>query len=213
MSIASHIARPAVTDRNPTGRASSAILRGVAVVLLLLLAMACATVFLLALGLLPPSAVVAAFAPAGDLLHSVATLDFVDRAIAGAAAAAVGVAALALMVRAPRNVPHAATKHILHADEKGLVVIGSESVETVAEQAAVRAPGVLDARVRVKGRPSGPVRLRVRVEVLPGTDVKRVGPRVQDAVRSSVEDLVGLTVRDANVEVHVMDPDDLAEVM
>jgi len=73
--------------------------------------------------------------------------------------------------------------------------------------------GVLDAHVKVRGPASGPVRLHVRVDVLPGADVKRIGSRVQGLVRSNVEELVGLAVRDANVVVHVMDPDDLRGVL
>jgi len=213
MRMTSRFERPEVGLRYPSGRVATLISQAATVVLLLVLAVASATVFLLALGLLPASAVVAAFAPVGELLGKVGTLELVDRALVGAAAALLGVAALALVVRTPREVSQVASKHVLQADEKGLVVIGSASVETIAVQTAIRSPGVLDARVTVRGRPSGPVRLQIRIDVLPGTDVKRLGPRVQDAVRRSVEDLVGLTVRDANIEVRVMDPDELVGAM
>jgi hypothetical protein len=209
MRMTSRFERTEVAQRNPSGRVASLVSQATTVVLLLGLAVAAATVFLLALGLLPASAVVAAFAPVGELLGKVGTLEMVDRALVGAAAGLLGVAALALAVRTPRDVPLVASKHVLQADEKGLVVIGSASVETIAVQTAVLSPGVLDAQVTVRGRPSGPVRLQIRIDVLPGTDVKRLGPRVQDAVRRSVEDLVGLSVRDANIEVRVMDPDEL----
>jgi len=213
MSISSRIARPTVADRESLGHPSALIVRAIFILLLLLVAIAAATVFLLALGLLPASSVVAVFAPLGDVLGAIAGSTFSDRALAAGAAAVVGVAALVLMARAPRELPQAPAKHILQADEKGLVVIAARSVETVAVQTVLRQPGVVDARVRVKGRPSGPVRLRIEVDVLPGADVKRLGSRIQDAGRTCVEDLVGLTVRDANVEVRVLDPEDLAEVM
>ena len=42
----------------------------------------------------------------------------------------------------------------------------SASVETVAVQTALQSAGVLNARVRVRGRPSGPVRLQIHLDVL-----------------------------------------------
>lgn len=214
MSVSSRIADAPTGAEAPTiGRAAIVLYRLGSSVLLLALAAVAAAVFLVALDLLAVSAVIGVFAPVGNLLGLVTSAGVMDRALVAGAAAVVSVAALALLVRAPRTVARNAAYHILQSDEKGLVVVGSESVETVAVQTAVMTAGVLNARVKVRGRASGPVRLNVRVEVLPGADVKRIGPRVQESVCSNVEELVGLTVRDANVEVHVMDPDDIRGLM
>lgn len=213
MRMTSRLIKPQVAELRSPGRAAAVASRAIAGVALLVCAMASAMLFLLALGLLPPSAILAAAARGGEALSRVGSLAFVDRAVVAAAAAVLSVVALSLLARGPRLLRRSAGIHVLQADEKGLVVIGSASVETVAAQTALQSPGVLNARVSVSGRPSGPVGLQIHLDVLPGTDVKRLGPRIQDEVRRSVEDLVGLTVRDANVEVHVMDLDDLAGVM
>ena len=213
MSMTSSMIKPVVAERRPPGPAAAIASRALAGVALLVLALVSAIAFLVALGLIPPPAVLAAVARVGEAVSRVGTLDLLDRALIAAAAAILGVAALSFLARRSRLVEQSAGIHVLQADEKGLVVIGSASVESVATQTALRAAGVLDARVSVRGRPTGPVRLRIDVDVLPGGEVKRLGPRVQDAVRQSMEDLVGLTVRDVNVEVHVMDLDDLTGVM
>jgi len=213
MSMTSRLIKPEVAKQQPPDRAAAMVSRAMAGVALLVLAVVSAMAFLLALGLIPSPAVLAAVARVGEVLGGIGTLAFLDRALIAAAGAILGVAALSLMARRPRLLQQGAGIHVLQADEKGLVVIGSASVETVAAQTALQSAGVLNARVKVRGRPSGPVRLQIHLDVLPGTEVKHLGPRVQDAVRRSVEDLVGLKVRDANVEVHVMDLDDLAGVM
>lgn len=214
MSVSSRIGTaPFETEATPRKGLATVLYRIGAGILLLIVAVAAATVFLVTLDLVPVATVTAVFQPIGDVLGTIPTADLLDRALVAGVAAVVGVAALALLARSPAGVTQAAGRHVLQADEQGLVVIGSESVETIAVQAAVMTPGVLEATVKARGRPTGPVRLRVLVEVLPGADVKRIGAKVQQAVRSSVEDLVGLAVRDANVEVHVMDPEDFAGVL
>jgi hypothetical protein len=205
--------KPVVAEGRPPGRAAAMVSRALAGVALLVLAVASAIAFLVALGLIPPPAILAAAAQVGEAVSKVGMLDLLDRALIAAAAAVLGVAALSFLARRSPLVQRSAGIHVLQADENGLVVIGSASVESVATQTALQAAGVLNARVSVRGRPTGPVRLRIDVDVLPGGEVKRLGPRVQDAVRQSMEDLVGLTVRDVNVEVHVMDLDDLTGVM
>lgn len=211
--MSSRLIKPEAAVQQPPGRASAMVSRVLAGVALLVVAMLSAMTFLLALGLLPPSAISAAVARAGEALGGIETLALLDRALIAAAAAVLSIAALSLLVRKTRSGQTEAGIHLLQADEKGLVVIGSASVETVATLTALQAAGVLNARVKVRGRLSGPVRLRIHLDVLPGTEVKLLGPRVQEAVRRSVEDLVGLTVRDANVQVHVMDLDELVGVM
>ncbi|MFW5739987.1 MAG: alkaline shock response membrane anchor protein AmaP [Myxococcota bacterium] len=213
MSVSSRIGETTTTPKPGTGRAAAVLLRIGTGVLLVLLAAVAAAVFLVALDLVPAATVTGIFTPLGDLLSRVTTADVLDRAIVAGAAAVIGVVALALLTRTQRSSARSASRHVLHSDDKGFVLIDSESVETVAEQAALLTAGVLETKVTVSGRPSGPVRLRVRVEVLPGADVKRIGPRVQEKVRRSVEDLVGLSVRDANVEVRVKDLDDLGGVL
>ncbi len=196
------------------GRAAQILTRAATAVLLVLLAALSAVVFLLALDIISTASVANLLSPVDGVLSKITAADLLDRALVAGASALIGVAALALLVRVPSGgAPRAPGKHVLQADDKGLVVIGSESVETVAVETAIRTPGVLDATVRVRGRPSGPIRLHVRVDVLPGSEVKLLGPRVQESVHRSVEDLVGLPVRDANVEVHVLDADELSRVV
>ena len=185
--------------------------RVMAFLMLLGLAIVSAAVFLIALGLVQPLVVSDAFAKLGGTLGAVATVDRFDRVVIAVVAALVGLIALSLLVARQRlPAERMPACHVVQSDDKGLVLIGAESVESVASQTALRVAGVLDARARVRGRATGPIRLKLRVDVLPGTDVKRIGPRVQDSVMRSVQEGVGLDVRDAVVEVRVVDLEQLA---
>jgi uncharacterized alkaline shock family protein YloU len=59
------------------------------------------------------------------------------------------------------------------------------------------------AEVRVTGRGSEPVDLRVRVTTLPGTTLPRIGEAAQAAARDAAEQLAGLEVRQVHVELAV----------
>lgn len=208
----SHASDSGTRNRTRAAPSPDLLPRLVVTVLLVIFASTAATVLLLALGLLPPSAVVSVFAPIGDVLRSVPAADVADRGLIAGAAALLGVCALALIAWAPRAIRRRMVRHVLDVDEKGLIVIGTESVETVALISAIKSAGVLDARVSVSGRSTGPVRVAIRVDALPGTDLKQLGADVRDTVRRNVEQLVGLQVSDARVEVQVAEFEDLIEV-
>ncbi|MGM0574743.1 MAG: hypothetical protein ACQEXJ_07560 [Myxococcota bacterium] len=178
-------------------------------VLLILLCAAASVVLLLALGVLD-AARLPAFLPEGPVavLEALAP---VERLAIAAGAVVVGVAA-ALMLASPGSRRgrrgRASTVHVLERDERGMVVVASQSVGTVARAAALRVPGILDAEVRRIRSANGPATLRLRAWVLAGTEVRSVGEEVRDGVQDAVERLVGLTVRSVHVEMEVVAPED-----
>lgn len=195
-------------------RAVATFDRALVFVVLLAVALGAAALFLVVAGAVPATDLAASVRWPFDRL---AQLSGWSRLGWGAGAAAASMVALSLLVRtlrpgmaAPRGVAH---HHILQSDESGLLVIDSASLETIAGEAARSAPGVIDVEVRVRGKATGPVQVLAKVDVLPGAHVRLAGDEARKLIRTSIEELGGLAVRDANVEVRVIDPDTFIAVL
>lgn len=129
-------------------------------------------------------------------------------------AAGVGIVALALMLRRSSATGGSlSSRHIIAMSERGVVLVNTESVSTLAMLAVRQQAGVLGADVRVRGGGSAPVRLLVRAAVMPGTRLAVVGESSQAAAREAIERLAGLTVQDVHVEVQVAATSDLERVL
>jgi len=140
-------------------------------------------------------------------------LDWTSRLSAAAVSAIVGMLSITILFRLFAKPETSAVLHILDADDRGIVVVDSRGISTIAAHAAMSAHGVVDVRVSTKGTGTTPVRLMVDAAVYPGANVKRTGSEVRDAVREAVETLVGIGVRDVSVKAHVIQTDALASLM
>lgn len=175
---------------------------------LLALALAAAIVFLVAAGILGAEQVLADTELRASLLGFAEAGDSSQRAITAGVSALVGLGSLVFLFRrvgaespggGSLGALHA--QHILLADDEGMVMVSTPGIASVAETAAVRSHGVLDADVRVSGRGSAPVRVHVVAHAYRGADLKRAGREVRENVKSSVERLVGIEVTDVTVEI------------
>ncbi|MFO8072205.1 MAG: alkaline shock response membrane anchor protein AmaP [Polyangia bacterium] len=190
------------------------IYRVVIGIVLVLLAVASAFVVLAAVQAIELRHILADWSPPGwRPLPFLDGLSWTSRLGVAAGAAIIGLVAIAITMRLfPRSASTAAL-HILEADEGGFVVVDSRSISTIAAQAAMSVQGVIDVEVAVKGTGTSPVRLKVEAGVYPGANVKRCGNEVREAVRRTVETLVGIDVRDVTIKAYVIETDALARVM
>ncbi len=150
---------------------------------------------------------------AQGLLSFLDGLDWPSRLGVAAFAAIVGMLSITILFRLFAKQIASADLHILDADDRGIVVVDSRGISTIAAQAAMSAHGVVDVQVSTKGTGTTPVRLRVDAAVYPGANVKRAGSEVREAVREAVETLVGIGVRDVSVKAHVIETDALASLI
>lgn len=104
-------------------------------------------------------------------------------------------------------------QHVLVADDQGFVLVDSQGVEAVACAAALRAPGVVEADVEARGSGANPIRLWAEVGVHPGAALDEAGRAARRLVKSAVEQLVGLSVADVVVRVHVLDAEELGRAL
>lgn len=175
----------------------------------LAVAFAAVLVFLVASGLIAPDELIADPQWRERLLGFADSGTTVERAATASASALIGLGALALLFRrAGARSPAAAgnlasTQHILLADDEGMVLVATEGIAAVAETAAVRSHGVLEADVSVRGRGSSPVRIHVTAHAYRGADLKRAGSETRENVRSAVQRLVGVEVTEVTVEIGV----------
>jgi len=133
---------------------------------------------------------------------------------AGAVAAGaflVGVVALATGVRGRSQTRN--RRHVIASGERGMVVVDSRSVATMAAAAARACGGVIGLDVGVRGAGDEPVRVVIYASVLPGTDLAVSGREVQDAARRAIEKLAGLPVQDVHVSVEVTATEDLDRLL
>ena len=103
--------------------------------------------------------------------------------------------------------------HVVSADEQGLVVVGSRGVESVALTAIHTVRGVVDARVAVRGRIVGPVKLAVTLWVSAAGDLPRIGDAAREAARDAVTRLAGIDVDDVSVRVVVVRVEEIARAV
>jgi hypothetical protein len=136
-------------------------------------------------------------------------LDWGERLGVAAVACIAGLISITIIFRLFSTPTTSTSVHILDIDERGIVVVDSSGISTIATQAALSAHGVVDARVFTKGASSAPLRLKVDVAVYPGANVKRAGSEVREAIREAVETLVGIDVGDIAVNAHIIKTDAL----
>ena len=124
--------------------------------------------------------------------------------LTAACAAGVSVIATGWLVASLRRETHDESGgHVLESDELGLVVVDRQGVRSVAEGAAIRCSGVIEARARVRGPSLGPIRLAVAAWVLPGTQLRTTGQQIKASAQAAVEETIGLDVRSVAVKLHV----------
>lgn len=187
----------------------------VSVVVLLAVAVVAAGVLLAAIEVVRPEHLSGRFEPGREALAWLDRLSWPGRLGVAAGALAVGVLCLSLPLRliAPAARSSSTGLHMLEADERGFVVLDSAGVATFAEQAALTAQGVVDARARVRGTGTSPVRLRVDVSVYPGADVKQAGAEARRMIRESVERYVGVDVKEVAVKARVIEVEAFARLL
>jgi len=95
-------------------------------------------------------------------------------------------------------------RHILSADQGGMVLIESRSISTVAETSLKRIPGVTDARVQVVGAWAEPVRLKVIVWASAAAEIKELCEEARKRAADAVENQIGLDVKDVLVKPEVV---------
>jgi hypothetical protein len=204
------LAKAASLSRGAAASGRSSALEQLLVgVLLLSVALAGAVVFLVATGLVAAEQILADAGLRASLLGFAETGTRAERAGAAAVSALLGLGSLAVLFR--RVGPERAAggpsathaQHILVADDAGMVMVSTAGIASVAETAALRAHGVVDADVRVRGRGSAPVRIHVVAYVYRGADLRRAGTEARESIKRAVEKLVGIEVTDVNVELVV----------
>jgi uncharacterized alkaline shock family protein YloU len=127
--------------------------------------------------------------------------------------AIIGLLAITVMLRQLKAPGQRARLHILESGERGFVVVDSRSISTIAAQAAMSAHGVIEVHVSVRGNGTSPVRLKVEAGVYPGANVKRCGAEMLEAVRETVESMVGIDVADVAVKAHVVETDAMTRIL
>ncbi len=191
--------------RESGARALDRLLGGV---LLLLLSAGAAFVFLAALGLLDTARAAPFGFDLGQLLGFDRDPQGFIRLGAGSAALLVGLTATVAFVRRlagePVARPAAAGMHVLRADERGIVRVDSAGICAVANAAALRTPGVVDARAEVLNPEGAQLRLGLGVWVSAAAEVGQTGEAVRQNVVEAVQRLVGLEVAQAVVNLKVV---------
>jgi uncharacterized alkaline shock family protein YloU len=172
-----------------------------------------AFVLLVAVQAVKPSQIFGSWPYAQSVLSFLDGLDWTSRLSVAAVSVLVGMLSITILFRLFTKPETPAELHILDADDRGIVVVDSRGISTIAAQAAMSAHGVVDVHVSTKGTGTTPVRLRVDAAVYPGANVKRAASEVREAVREAVETLVGIGVRDVSVNAHVIQTDALASLI
>lgn len=180
--------------------------RGLAWLLLLLLALAAGAAFLLATGTVDAWELAGGRAALIELFEPIQGLRGVHALAAAAGALAVGLFSLmgALRLMAPEN-PRA-RMHVVDVRDTGSVLIDSASVATIASQAALAVPGVLQAEARIGHAGDQPVLVSMKIAVHPGTAIPQVGGAVREQAREALDELVGIDILDLTVAVRVLPP-------
>ena len=127
--------------------------------------------------------------------------------------AVVGLLSLAVLFRKISGGDRQGLPHLLAADEKGMVMVETESICTVVTATALRVSGVMDANVRVIGSWASPVQLKVKIWLSPFADHKDTGEQVRDRAVEAVTRLVGVDVQDCQVTIKTIAPDDMGRML
>lgn len=103
--------------------------------------------------------------------------------------------------------------HLLEADDSGFVVVDSRGISTIAAQAALTAPGVVDVETTIHGTGFSPVRVKVGIGIYPRTNLLATGKEVRSAVKDAVERYAGIEVRDVAVKAHIVEADSFGRML
>jgi uncharacterized alkaline shock family protein YloU len=91
-------------------------------------------------------------------------------------------------------------QQVVHETELGEVRISLDAVENLVRRVARQATGVRDVRPQVRLAPEG-VEARLRVWVSPDVSIPGVARELQDALRRSVHEVVGVELAALDVQV------------
>jgi uncharacterized alkaline shock family protein YloU len=125
----------------------------------------------------------------------------------------IGMLSIVILIRLFTRPAPVATLHIVDADDRGIVVVDSRGISTIASHAAMSAHGVVDVQVFTRGSGSEPIMLKINAAVYPGANIKRAGIEVRESVREAVESLVGIKVREVAVKAHVIETDAIGSLL
>lgn len=104
-------------------------------------------------------------------------------------------------------------RHILSADEQGMVVVEDRGISAVAEAAVHRLPGVVGCRVQVAGKGAAPIRLKVVLWASAAAELKALGDEARARAALAVEQLVGLKVHSVLLRVEVVALDEVRRIL
>jgi uncharacterized alkaline shock family protein YloU len=198
--------RSAARTRPPSEGGGWVLERLVTALLLLLVAGASAFVLLAALGLVDTTVSTPFGFTLAEYLRFDDDPDGLMRISVGAGALLVGLLAVGLLIRrlSGGGGSKPSQSHVLVADEQGLVRVDTRGICTVANTAAARTQGVMDAQVQVVSREGEPLRLRMSVWVSAAAEVGQTGDEARKRAAEAVERLVGLEVNQVVVDVQVV---------
>ncbi len=179
----------------------------------LAVAVGVAMILLVAVQAIEPSRVFGNFPHTRNIFSSINGLGWMSRLGIAAVAGIVGMLSIVIILRLFSRPTPSATFYIVDADDRGIVVVDSRGISTVAAQAAMSAHGVVDVQVSAKGTGASPVVLSVDAAVYPGANIKRSCNDVREAVREAVESMVGISVGEVSVRAHVIDSDAIASLI
>lgn len=196
--------------REGGGRAAEALF---SLVVALGITFICAVIFVVAIDVIDGKAWIVFGVSLHELLHLHKDPDSVIRISLAAGSAVVALLSLAVLFRRVAGGDRRELPHLLAADEKGMVMVETESICTVVTTTALRVTGVMDAQVSVSGDWASPVRLKVTIWVSPFAEHKDTGEKVRDRATDAVIDLVGLDVQDCQVTLKTIAPDDMGRML
>lgn len=179
--------------------------------LVLAIAAASAAVFLVTTGLIDGANLLPYDALRDQLLGFAESATGTDRIVIIVTSLAVGIASLCwigrgLLRRGGSRASLGRQLVPLAMDERGVVLVDTRGICTIAETAVLRTGGLLDADVRVHARPPSPLRIRVKALAFSSIDLKQAGETARRHVRESVEQMVGLEVGEVVVSIEVLAP-------
>ena len=205
-----------MADPSPSADRPGALALGtrlVVSVVFLALAGIAATVLLIASGAMEPDQLSGDWAFGHQLLVQVAEQPWLTRGLTVVGTAVGGLICFAVIIRQWTSARASSFFHLLDADDRGFVVVDSRGIAVVAEQAAMSAHGVIAAEATIKGSGTSPIRVRLRIQLYPGANIKRAGTQVREAVARAIDELVGLEVQDVTVSAHISETDAMIRVL
>ena len=192
------------------GHTAEVLLTGL---LLLGITFICAVVFVVSIDIIDGKAWSVVGVSLEELLHLNEDPDgFISIALA-VGSAAFGLLALMVLFRKLFGGDRQGLPHLLAADEKGMVMVETESICTVVTATALRVPGVMNANVQVVGTWASPVQLKVKISLSPFADHKDTGEQVRDRATEAVTRLVGVDVQDCQVNIKTIAPNDMGRML